>query len=1237
MNTGRFVRCCRYRPSGLRHPASPRWQRALFSALLLLGFTTMTAGTLVATAKPASAQSVSSSWGIQVQNAGAFWSVSCPDASDCWAAGDGGIMATADAGLSWNVQSIPPQMNLVKGISCPSTSVCYGVGNNSFALSSGAAIITTNAGATWSMEQLPSNVPYLRGIACPDTSTCLAVGGSNYLSQGSSVAVVTYNGGSNWQVVTPGGAPPLYGAACTSPSTCVVVGGTTADGTGVIYQTTNGGMSWQTASTPAQTGTLYGVTCTGQGQCVAVGGDADSDTGQILFSTNEGASWSVANAPAFLPSLFGVSCWYTFCAAGGGNFYHPSVGNGEILISTNAGQSWTESLSQQTLQITGVSCVSATQCWASAHAPSADGTVLGTANAGLSWSQEIPLSPGLDQISCASVSSCVAVGDTYAAWTTDSGAAWYATAPPGVASLSDVSCPSTSYCYASGSSSSGNGVVLLTQDHGRSWKSVSPPGSYPMWNAISCPSQNMCVLAGNTAIFVTINYGKSWQQAEIPSNVTNINTVSCYAFGFDLTCVAGGENSNSASIFLSTSSGNSWSETSAPSALAEIEGVSCANLTTCAAVGSNSSDNYAAAAFTDNGGVNWTLDSIPYYPGVSVGPLSSVSCASTICEAIGGVVYGIGSQVLKSDNDGSSWEIEGIRNSVSAMQGISCPAPGNCYAVGNTVTVVTSTNGVPDGQAIDILPPLVPPSVSSISPSTGKSYGGNIVTLVGSGFLAGQTTVTFSGAQSPSVEVAPGGDSLTAVVPPGSGSANIEVTTPGGSASLLNSYSYVSTQPYQSPTSPSTYHPLTPYRIVDTRPGSNEPYMGDTLRPGQVLNVQVAGTSPPSGTGGIPASGAVAAVLNVTVAGPSASGYLTVWPTDTTRNTVSNLNWTAGDTIANLVQVPLSASGQVSFYNGSSGSTNIVVDVEGYFSIGSSASAGLFVPVAPYRIADTRPSSGMPYSGHTLGPGGFLNVMVAGTAPLNNGAISKTTSSSLALEEDTGVPSSGAEAVVLEVTAIDPSANGYLTVWPTGESMPLASVVDFSPGETIANRLVVPLGFGGEVSIYNAFGSTNVTVDVAGWYTQEGAVVPSNVTASAYLPVAPERVCDTRQGNPSGLEGSATQCEGHTLGTGGTLEVEVEGVGALPSSGITSVVCNVTVTNTTGNSYLTLWPGGSEPPVVSDLNWTPGVTIADLAVVPLSPQGALYAYNANGFADLIVDVEGYYVNSPNPTPTSTGV
>ena len=217
-----------------------------------------------------------------------------------------------------------------------------------------------------------------------------------------------------------------------------------------------------------------------------------------------------------------------------------------------------------------------------------------------------------------------------------------------------------------------------------------------------------------------------------------------------------------------------------------------------------------------------------------------------------------------------------------------------------------------------------------------------------------------------------------------------------------------------------TYHPLSPVRILDTRTG-----LGGVARArlgaGGTLNVQVAGH------GGVPATGVSAVVLNTTVTSTTAPSFLTVWPGGTPLPNASNLNWVAGQTIPNLVTVGLgtgTSDGRVAVRN-SSGYADVIFDVQGYYSTPDQSPGpdGLFNPLVPSRLLDTRNGTGAPVG--KLGQGQTLNLQVSGRG---------------------GVPASGVSALVMNVTVTNPSSAGFLTAFPTGVALPIASNLNFRPG-----------------------------------------------------------------------------------------------------------------------------------------------------------------------------------------------
>ncbi len=235
-----------------------------------------------------------------------------------------------------------------------------------------------------------------------------------------------------------------------------------------------------------------------------------------------------------------------------------------------------------------------------------------------------------------------------------------------------------------------------------------------------------------------------------------------------------------------------------------------------------------------------------------------------------------------------------------------------------------------------------------------------------------------------------------------------------------------------------------PVRLLDTRVGLGA---AGPVGPGGTVDVAVTGRA------GVPAQGVSGVVLNVTTDRPTgARSYVTVWPSGTPRPDASSLNMAAGETAPNLVFARLGANGAVSLFN-ETGTTHLLADVLGWFGTAPGAS-GNFTPLAPARIADTR-------AGRAIGAGAVADIRVLGEG---------------------GVPASGVSAVVLNVTATRPTSKTYLTVWPAGTDRPDASNLNVVAGQSRPNLVVAAVGAGGAVSVFNEAGTTDVVVDVLGWF-----------------------------------------------------------------------------------------------------------------------------------------------------------
>ena len=356
----------------------------------------------------------------------------------------------------------------------------------------------------------------------------------------------------------------------------------------------------------------------------------------------------------------------------------------------------------------------------------------------------------------------------------------------------------------------------------------------------------------------------------------------------------------------------------------------------------------------------------------------------------------------------------------------------------------------------------------------------------------------------------------------------------------------------------------------------------DTRSSGGCVSGPAGRTLVVAGFGGVP-SGAAAVVVNVTVVAPSAPGYVSVYPAGDVPPTASSVNYVAGQTVPNQVTVKLGTAGAIVLF-ASGGCPNLVVDVQGWFAAGPAGTGG-FEGVTPARVRDTRQIGGCLSGNETRS----ITVGGVGAVPAN------------------------AAAVVLNVTAVTPTAGGYLTVFPQGRPTPLASSVNFTAGRVVPNAVTVELGTGDAIAVFNGSGGcTHVVVDVVGYYAATGDAV-----TRGFVGVTPTRSVDTR-------------VTGGCIPAQGSREIAAAGVGDTASDS-PAVALNVTVVAPGGPGYLTVHPAGQVRPTVSNLNFTAGLVVANSVHVGAGTGGRITVFNGSGVcAHVIVDVVGSYVTATTP-------
>jgi LPXTG-site transpeptidase (sortase) family protein len=263
--------------------------------------------------------------------------------------------------------------------------------------------------------------------------------------------------------------------------------------------------------------------------------------------------------------------------------------------------------------------------------------------------------------------------------------------------------------------------------------------------------------------------------------------------------------------------------------------------------------------------------------------------------------------------------------------------------------------------------------------------------------------------------------------------------------------------------------PLAPTRVFDTR-SSGGPFVAGDSR-----TVDLTAVVPRT---------AAAVVLNLTVTTTPAAGFFTVWAAGGKRPNTSNLNVaSSGDTVANQVIVPM-REGAVNVFSQSGG--DVIVDVDGYFT-GDDAPAsgdGLFVPVTPTRLLDTRAP-------------GLLNPVEDRLKPRKDWTIDLPVLY-------TGGLATRASAVVMTTTLVDADGPGFVSVWAAGSAKPTASTINASyRRQTIANHVITPVSLRG-VSLYTSQ-PMHLLADVSGWFTGAPAPVVLKPTNNV-LPAVSGRV-----------------------------------------------------------------------------------------------------------------------------------
>jgi hypothetical protein len=358
------------------------------------------------------------------------------------------------------------------------------------------------------------------------------------------------------------------------------------------------------------------------------------------------------------------------------------------------------------------------------------------------------------------------------------------------------------------------------------------------------------------------------------------------------------------------------------------------------------------------------------------------------------------------------------------------------------------------------------------------------------------------------------------------------------------------------------YTPVQPYRLFDTRDPARSPKGdGTPLVPGETMAVDLSNQA--SGPGA-----KTAVLLNVTTDQPQAAGYVKAFPCGT-EPYISTVNFDPGQTAANLATVLLPPDNKVCFTTFVP--THLIVDVSGWYAPAEYGGVG-YTTIPPERVLDTRAAT-------PLEPMQELRFSLAGKA---------------------GFPAD-ATAALLNLTATNTAAPGYVRVYPCGEELDVSNV-NYGPGQNVANLASVKVAAGGDVC-FRSWAKADIVVDLAGWYSPAGS--------ASFVGANPVRLFDTRSSADiprlKPMQETAVQIGG--------VQVPV---------GASSVALNVTAAAPDAAGYVAVYPCGTDP-FVSNVNYRAHqVAAANLAVVKLPADGRICFKSFVG-TDLVVDLAGWYV------------
>ncbi len=220
---------------------------------------------------------------------------------------------------------------------------------------------------------------------------------------------------------------------------------------------------------------------------------------------------------------------------------------------------------------------------------------------------------------------------------------------------------------------------------------------------------------------------------------------------------------------------------------------------------------------------------------------------------------------------------------------------------------------------------------------------------------------------------------------------------------------------------------------------------------------------------------------------------------------------------------------------------------------------------------------------------------------------------------DLGAPA-GATAALVNLTAVTPAGQTYVTMWRPRTRRPATSNVNAPDNGVVANSAIVPIAPDG-TALVHVHSTAHVVIDVAGFFAPASGAVRSG----RMVPVTAARLVDTREASSS----TNTYSRSRSSAIVDTVRAPVAGRNGVSATTADSVVLIATAVNgpTARPGYVSVYAGGEGDPGTSNVNLAgPGDRRANLVVAPLGDDGTI-AVKLHRVEHVVLDVVGFFTDA----------